>query len=221
MCINRAQAFEKHAKAQKPLEAAEHRYLLVLETLTALDSDGVQNFAEAVNELHELGEVQESMTQQYMIDPLKRFAKIFPAITKAFAEQKFAAQTLRKTKEKVAKQVGKGALADKEKVAKAQKASKEAEVADHEMHELATKDVPAVFELRSEYIHPCVVALLQSELLYLEKVEAAIEKAVTANDDGVFTPELWREPEKDESEYRAQTKSMLDEFQQLSIVWSA
>ena len=56
--------------------------------------------------------------------------------------------------------------------------------------------MPAVFELRSEYIHPCVVALLQSELLYLEQVEAAIETAVMANSDGVFTPELWKEPEK-------------------------
>merc|ERR1712127_1138485 len=113
------------------------------------------------------------MTQQYMIDPLKRFAKIFPAITKSFVDQKAATQTLRKANEKVAKLVGKGALADKEKLAKAKRNQEEAESADHETHERATKDVPAVFELRSEYIHPCVVALLQSELLYLEQVEAA------------------------------------------------
>ena len=36
------QAFEKHAKAQKPIEAAEHRYLLVLKALAGLDSEGVR-----------------------------------------------------------------------------------------------------------------------------------------------------------------------------------
>ena len=194
------------------------RYMLVLEALDDVASDEVHSFAECCKQLYDLGQVQESNTHQYMIDPLKRFCKIFPATAKSFADQKVAGQALRKAKEKVTKLKGKPA--DAEKLAKAERASEEAAVADHEAHELATKDVSAVVELRTAYVQPCLLALLQSAIMYLEQVEAAIESAQTGTSTidedataGVAVPE-------EEDAYRVQTKGLLDDFNQLSIVGS-
>jgi hypothetical protein len=190
--------------------------MLVLEALDGMASEQVQSFQSASKRFFELGQLQEHHTQQYLVDPLKRFCKIFPATAKSFADQKAAGQTLRKAKEKVSKLKGKVG-GDAEKLLKAERASADATAADHQAHELATKDVSAVVELRTAYVQPCLLALLQSEVLYLEQVQAVIETVTSApnNDDATSLPM------QHEDVYRAQTKALLDEFNQLSIVGSA